>query len=133
MVPQERVSIWRMELWNYMLDRIPAKVIMNLDVGFYSVIDNSDQYIYADDLDENIYDEIIREWGRILRPKDDETFYNMFCLNYVNERKRIRRQKINSVVWRMYSSHVRNLLHVRLVFRRRNNESEMEFQFFHLK
>lgn len=119
-----------MELWNYMLDRLPARVIMNLNVGYFTVIDGANQYIYADDLDEDIYDEIIKEWGRILHPKEGETFYNMFCLNYVKERKQIGRQKINMLVWRMYSSRVRDLLHVRLVFRRRNNASEMEFQFF---
>ena len=130
MTSRKHIDMWRLELWNYMLDHIPAKVIMNLDVGYYSVIDNSNQYIYADDLDENIYDQIVKELGRILYSKGEETFYNMFCLDYVNERKQLGRQKINLIVWRIHSSCVQNRLHVRLVFRRHSNESEMEFQFF---
>lgn len=120
---------WRMKLWNYMLSTLPASVVVNLDAGYFRVRNSSDANIYADDLDKQLYDQFVREWGGMLESRDGGAFFDMFCLKQVMKHRKQGRKRINASVLHVSESRVNALLSVRLLLQRHNNENEMEFQF----
>ena len=49
---------WRQPMWTELMRRLPASITINMKTKSYAVKDNSLQYIYSDDIDEDDINEI---------------------------------------------------------------------------
>ena len=71
---------WRQPMWTSMMNRLPASITINVSTQSYAVKDNSLQYIYSDDIDEDGVDMLIDELARELIPPEREAFREAFSM-----------------------------------------------------
>ena len=71
---------WRQPMWTSMMNRLPASITINVSTQSYAVKDNSLQYIYSDDIDEDGVDMLIDELARELILPEREAFREAFSM-----------------------------------------------------
>lgn len=57
---------WRRELWEHVLDMLPVELLVNLSSNSFSVRARGEASIYADDMGEEQYEQMLKEWAHLL-------------------------------------------------------------------
>lgn len=79
----ESDDLWRMPMWHDMMAALPARVLLNLKKGTYCVRDNTLRIIYADDIQPQDADQLIREWAMCLNEPYKGEFENRFSMRWL--------------------------------------------------
>lgn len=121
----ESDDLWRMPMWHDMMAALPARVHLNLNAGSYYVMDNTLRIIYADDIQPQNANQLIREWALLLKEPYRSEFKYRFSMEQL-----VRADSDECTVLRYEAVSIEsNMISIAVEFGQGSDRKIMEFSF----
>ncbi len=125
--PKQEKCGWRLIMWQKILHATPARVVIDVDRQCYRIEDGSFRYVYADDIENNEINTIVKEWAEQMKYEDRRNFIQTFSMKQLIEAFKDQRREISLVTELAGDSN--NLVLTRVRFGRVIRAMIIEFTF----